>query len=512
MHRFLFIALGLIVSGVGIPFAAFAQDPAGAAGGNVVLTAPFASVEVLQFSADGKTLYAGLGLVHDKSEEEGYVVVYDLEKKQQTARFSEQRQGIKDFAIVPGKTGHLLFADARDEIEEWDMTKSPPVQVAKVEASGIVNGIDYTPDGKSLVIGEVFRIFVKPTDDLSAKGRDLTGKEVVTQAMDISPDGKYIASVTGDAVVMVYDLADGSVKSQFNANFGGGFSVAFSPSANVVAYQDEENDETIAFGDVESGKIVGRLQLPESSNPGGSGIGGVTITNLVFSPDGKLLLAGGTNGDAYLYEVATGKLIKQILDHKKRDNEGVGMAALMQGNVAGVAFSPDSTTFATGAGDSTIRVYDVATVMKSGGQVAATGPGIGNPEPGVGEPAEPEEFPIRTWKTADGKHSIQATLVGVTDGVAKLKREDGQDANVPVKMLSAADKAYLQKAAGEAEPEPTFPLRFWTTADGKSRIKASYVSSTADAVTILREDGATATVPLNILHERDKRYIASLNE
>lgn len=487
------------------------DDPPASSGGNLVLTAPQASIDVIKFSADGKQLFVGMGIVHDKSEEDGYVLTYDLATGKQTARFGDRYEGITAMALHPGKPGHVLIADAADTIEHWDMSSSPPTQVGNFKASGIINGLNFTPDGANLVVGEVRRIFVKPADDLAAKGRDLTGAEVITQAMDVSTDGKYIASVTGDAEVIVYNIADGSVKAKFESDLGGGYHVAFSPKANVIAFQDAEDDETIALADVETGGIVGRLKLPESSNPGDSGINNVTLIDLAFSPDGKLLLAGGSNGDAYLYDMASGKLIKQILDHAKNDTDGKGIQAFTKGNIKGVAFSPDSARFATGAGDGTIRVYEVA--QFTSGKVAATGATTGGEpsDPGP-EPTGAKDFPTRTWKTADGKHSIKAALVAVADGVVELKREDGQTSKVPAGLLSTRDNEYLRNVLPEAFPDSKFPMRFWTTADGKSRIKASYVSSDGSSVTILREDGRTATVPLNILHERDRTYVSGLGE
>jgi len=56
----------------------------------------------------------------------------------------------------------------------------------------------------------------------------------------------------------------------------------------------------------------------------------------------------------------------------------------------------------------------------------------------------------RTWSTADGKYKIEAQLVALTDGVAKLKRKvDGVVIDVPLAILTRTDQAYAKATAPE---------------------------------------------------------------
>lgn len=53
----------------------------------------------------------------------------------------------------------------------------------------------------------------------------------------------------------------------------------------------------------------------------------------------------------------------------------------------------------------------------------------------------------RTWKSADGKFEVTATLVEKTSTHVVLKKEDGKEIRVPLAQLSTDDRTYLKGAA-----------------------------------------------------------------
>jgi len=60
-------------------------------------------------------------------------------------------------------------------------------------------------------------------------------------------------------------------------------------------------------------------------------------------------------------------------------------------------------------------------------------------------PIEDATKALRTWRSADGRFSVEARLTGVLGGAAYLKKADGTTIKVPSEKLSAEDRAFLEE-------------------------------------------------------------------
>ena len=60
----------------------------------------------------------------------------------------------------------------------------------------------------------------------------------------------------------------------------------------------------------------------------------------------------------------------------------------------------------------------------------------------------------RTWTDKTGKFRIEAEFVGEEDGVVTLRKEDGDEIEVPLDKLSSADKRAVSEAKAAAEENP----------------------------------------------------------
>jgi Leucine-rich repeat (LRR) protein len=83
----------------------------------------------------------------------------------------------------------------------------------------------------------------------------------------------------------------------------------------------------------------------------------------------------------------------------------------------------------------------------------------------------------RQWTDNTGKHSIEAELVEVKDGMAVLKKSGGKTVDVPLNRLSTADRIYIQSREKPAQ-----------------KAESEYSGSVQEAITAIRKLGGSVTV------------------
>ena len=123
-------------------------------------------------------------------------------------------------------------------------------------------------------------------------------------------------------------------KSVFAENFGGIWSVAFSPDGQYLAAGDTKGD--IIIRRVADGQPVGRFQGHSA-----------WVVSLAYSPDGQYLASGSCDCTAKIWDINTGQCLHTLKEHEHE--------------VWSVAFSPSGQTLATGCDDNKARLWDVST-------------------------------------------------------------------------------------------------------------------------------------------------------
>ena len=133
----------------------------------------------------------------------------------------------------------------------------------------------------------------------------------------------------------LWELASGKETCQLQPErFAGPLSsFHFSPDGKTLAAAASDN--SVRLFDVASGKEIRQFQGHEKP-----------AKSLAFSPDGKILASASSDTTVRLWDTAGGKEIRKL---------EVG-----QGNVLSVAFSPDGRTFASAGANRTVLVWRLA--------------------------------------------------------------------------------------------------------------------------------------------------------
>jgi WD40 repeat protein len=354
-------------------------------------------VHGLAFHPDGQHLVCG---------SYGIVTVLDVQTGQGrlTLRGGKEKGGGRGLAFSPD--GHLLACTSGDgrgngEVTVWDW----PAGQQRLTLSGHIREIfcvAFSPDGRRLVTGGTDQT-IKLWD--AATGQEaltLRGHEGIVWSVAWGRDGHRLVSAATDQAVRVWDATpwqDGesgqevqTIRGQevqtIRGHRAGVLSVAFHPQGSLLA--SGSADGTYKLWDTKT--WMEQLALPESTapirnavafspdgkwlatghkantegqrkpvkvwhiDPNRGSVGkrpvhileGHTdgILSIAFSPDSKLLASAGFAGVVRIWDMATGKEIKQLQGHTWA--------------ILSVAFSPDGRHLVSASNDTTVRVWDIA--------------------------------------------------------------------------------------------------------------------------------------------------------
>jgi WD40 repeat protein/beta-lactamase regulating signal transducer with metallopeptidase domain len=296
------------------------------------LTGQRTTVWSLAFSPGGQTLASG--------SLDGKIVLWDVASGKSLQEVWSHQGAVTSLAFSPDSRT-LASGGADATLNLWDTKLRPtPPLLTFLPGHGAVRSVAFSPDGRTLATsGEdgKARLWAFPALECQRELGDDVGP--VTSVV-FSPDGHRLALGGPDFRITLWDARDGRRLAELKGHTREVTSLQFSPDGKRLA--SSAHDSEVRVWDVEAGREVLKLKHPGASQC------------IDWSPDGQTLCAGvgmGWEADkeflAILWNAQTGQEIARLTGH--------------QAHVTLVRFSPDGKRLATGASDTRLLLWDVAT-------------------------------------------------------------------------------------------------------------------------------------------------------
>ncbi|MEI6426931.1 MAG: NB-ARC domain-containing protein [Pseudanabaena sp. ELA607] len=243
--------------------------------------------------------------------------------------------------------GKLIASGGDDHaIKIWELRTGKCTKTLQGH-SNAVYGIAYNSAQKILVSGhedqtiKIWDLSLNDAPNLSAEQTAIQPSFVLhghtnrVFSVSLSPNGKLLASASGDRLIKLWNSQTGKNLKTLHGHQSWVWKVVFSPDGKLLA--SGSYDRTIKIWDVQSGECLQTLVGHPSSN-----------LAIAFSHDGKELFSSGYEKSAKRWDLETGKCLHSW---EADDNN----------RVWAIAVSPDDQYVATGGDDRIIKLWNVQT-------------------------------------------------------------------------------------------------------------------------------------------------------
>ena len=279
--------------------------------------------------------------------------MYDAKTGQEISLFKGNRQDIKGIAFTQDENV-LMGANASGQIQRLDAENGELRTIIEKEDFKPINTAVFSEDGTKLVTtrgldkAQVWHLDDKTTSP-TITNIELFEKRGRHPLVALTPDNLFLATTIHEGMngypIHVWNTTTGEHIFTLIGNPRWIKCIVFSPDGKTLASGDEY--ETIHLWDMETKTSRAIFKAP------------VSFQSLAFSPNGKLLASGSGDGSIRLWDATvkeqkgiTGKISQYLPSLTLKGHKD---------KVSNIAFSPDGKLLLTGSVDGTIRAWDTTT-------------------------------------------------------------------------------------------------------------------------------------------------------
>jgi WD40 repeat protein len=189
----------------------------------------------------------------------------------------------------------------------------------------------FSPNGKQLASASgdnTVRIWNIPSGNLH---KVIKGHTAHVFSVDFRGDGNRIVTGSGDRTAQVWQVSSGAQVASFSGHKDRVLGVAFSPNGNQVA--SVSDDGTGRIWNAGNGNEVQVIQ---------HGKAGVYAVD--FHPNGRLIAVGTTNGELGIWNISNGNRVHRMTGHNRA--------------IQKVGFSQNGNRLVSSSADNTVRIWN----------------------------------------------------------------------------------------------------------------------------------------------------------